>query len=103
MIVAEKAGFQVQADHPDAYILVQEGQELAALSLTQTLRQQGLQIALNCGGGSMKSQFKRAEKSGARHAIFLDQQHIEISFLHTARAKETIDINALPLFLKQGR
>ena len=101
LLLAEQVGLNPTSQNPDAYILVAEGQETAAFSLTQTLRQQGLSIAINCGGGSVKSQFKRAEKSGARLAIALDQDQLEISFLREARAKEKINADQLHLFLKE--
>ena len=55
---------------PDAYAVVSD---LAALPtvmpMLETLRAQGLAVVLNGGGGSMKSQFKRADASGARWAL----------------------------------
>ena len=63
--------------------------------MAQSLREQGLDIAINCGGGSLKSQFKRAEKSEAKLAISLDQDEVEVSFLREARAKERINKNNL--------
>jgi histidyl-tRNA synthetase len=35
----------------------------------EVLRQAGVSVVLNAGGGSMKSQFKRADASGARVAL----------------------------------
>jgi len=55
---------------PDAYAVVPD---LAALPqvmpMLETLRAQGLTVVLNGGGGSMKSQFKKADASGARWAL----------------------------------
>jgi len=34
-------------------------------------------VQLNCGGGSFKSQFKKADKSGAKYAIVLGEQEVE--------------------------
>jgi hypothetical protein len=45
---------------------------------------------MNFGGGSVKSQFKRAEKSGARFALAMTGSCYEISFLTEARSKESI-------------
>lgn len=47
-----------------------EQAELAGLRLSETLRDRlpGLRLAVNAGGGSFKSQFKKADKSGALFA-----------------------------------
>jgi histidyl-tRNA synthetase len=49
------------------------------LLLAERLRteQAGLAVEVNCGGGSYKSQFKRADKSGARVALILGESEIE--------------------------
>ena len=36
-----------------------------------------LNIQMNCGGGSFKSQFKKADKSGASYAIVMGEQEVE--------------------------
>lgn len=59
---------------PHAYICAfGEAAELAALALAERLRDElpGLRLLVNAGGGSFKSQFKKADKSGARYALIL--------------------------------
>jgi histidyl-tRNA synthetase len=61
---------------PDvALVAVGEAASAAALSLAERLRDQvpGLRIETLCGGGSFKSQLKRADKSGARFAVILGE------------------------------
>ena len=55
-----------------------EAAELAALALTERLRDElpGLRLLLNSGGGSFKSQFKKADKSGARYALILGDDEL---------------------------
>lgn len=50
-----------------------EAEALAALVLADQLREElpWLRLQTHCGGGSFKSQFKRADKSGARFALVL--------------------------------
>ena len=50
-----------------------ESAEAAALKLAEGLRQElpRLRLALNAGGGGLKSQLKRADGSGARYALVL--------------------------------
>ena len=43
----------------------------AGLQQAEALRNSGLRVELNCGGGSLKSQLKRADRSGARFALLL--------------------------------
>ncbi|MGE0805485.1 MAG: histidine--tRNA ligase [Burkholderiaceae bacterium] len=43
----------------------------AALQAAERLRDAGLDVLLHCGGGSFKSQFKRADASGAQLAVII--------------------------------
>lgn len=61
---------------PQVYLIrVGEAAELAGQWLAEQLRDAlpGLRLLANCGGGSFKSQFKRADKSGARYAVILGE------------------------------
>ena len=55
-----------------------EAAELAALTLVERLRDElpALRLLLNSGGGSFKSQFKKADKSGARFALILGEDEL---------------------------
>ena len=58
----------------DVYLIrVGQDAEKAGLLLSEHLRDSidGLKLQLNCGGGSFKSQFKKADKSGAAFAIII--------------------------------
>jgi len=64
---------------PHAYICAfGEAAELAALALAERLRDElpGLRLLVNAGGGSFKSQFKKADKSGARYALILGDDEL---------------------------
>jgi histidyl-tRNA synthetase len=57
---------------PDIYLVnVGELAEQQAFSTSETLRSAGLSVVLNAGGGSFKSQMKKADRSGARFAAIL--------------------------------
>ena len=68
-----------EVDGPDAY-LVAVGDAAAAQSLllAESLRDQlpELRLISHCGGGSFKSQFKRADRSGARWTLILGEEEI---------------------------
>jgi histidyl-tRNA synthetase len=55
-----------------------EPAELAALSLAERLRDQlpGVRLQVNAGAGSFKSQFKKADKSGALYALILGEDEL---------------------------
>lgn len=73
-------GTNPRAGAPDIYFVVAgERAEAAGLALAERLRDAlpGVRIETNCGGGSFKSQLKRADKSGARFGIILGDTETE--------------------------
>lgn len=59
---------------PDAYLLVLgPDSQTDGLVLAEFLRDQlpDLRLVLNCGGGSLKAQMKKADRVGARYALIL--------------------------------
>jgi histidyl-tRNA synthetase len=70
LLLLEAVGLQAPLPVPDAYAVVPDAASLPlVMPLLETLRQAGVSVVLNAGGGSMKSQFKRADASGARVAL----------------------------------
>jgi histidyl-tRNA synthetase len=70
LLLLEAAGLNPSSQAPDAYAVVAEGVPLTTvMPLLETLRAAGVAVVLHAGGGSLKSQFKRADASGARHAL----------------------------------
>ncbi|QKR02289.1 histidine--tRNA ligase [Pseudomonas aeruginosa] len=55
-----------------------EPAELVALTLAEQLRSAipGIRLLVNAGAGSFKSQFKKADKSGARFALILGEDEV---------------------------
>jgi len=63
----------------DVYVCaLGEGADLAAMILSDQIRQQKpwIRIQTHCGGGSFKSQMKKADKSGADFAIILGETEV---------------------------
>ncbi len=57
---------------PDIYLVnVGELAEKQAFTAAETMRSKGLSVVLHAGGGSFKSQMKKADRSGARFAAIL--------------------------------
>ena len=70
LLLLEAAGLNPPPSAPDAYAVVAEGVPLTTvMPLLEQLRAAGVAVVLHAGGGSLKSQFKRADSSGARHAL----------------------------------
>ncbi|MFZ2306756.1 MAG: histidine--tRNA ligase [Rhodoferax sp.] len=66
---------------PDAYAIIAESAGLpVAMQCLQTLRVQGVSVQMHAGSadgmGSIKSQFKRADASGARYALVFGPDEI---------------------------
>jgi len=64
---------------PDVYlVLAGAAAEAAGLHLAERLRDAapGLKVETNCGGGSFKSQLKRADRSGARYAVIVGDEEV---------------------------
>jgi len=54
----------------DAYAVIPDAAALPqVLPVLEALRAEGLAVQMHAGGGSMKSQFKKADASGARYAL----------------------------------
>lgn len=63
----------------DVYLIrVGTEAEKVGLRLAEQLRDQlpGLKLQVNCGGGSFKSQFKKADKSGAAYAVIIGEDEV---------------------------
>ena len=70
MLMLDAAGIEAPSSAPDAYALVPDAQVLPRVMATlDALRSQGVSVLMHAGGGSMKSQFKRADASGAAFAL----------------------------------
>ena len=62
---------------PDIYLVnVGEQAEAKAFSVAEALRRDGLSVVLHAGGGSFKSQMKKADRSGARYAAILGDDEV---------------------------
>lgn len=70
--------YQVTAnDAPDVYLVnVGELAESAAFVIAEQLRNSGVQVVLHAGGGSFKSQMKKADRSQARYALILGDDEV---------------------------
>ncbi len=71
---------ELSAGAAEVYILMGDETRVGdGMQLAETLRDglRGLRVQLHCGGGSLKAQFRRADRSGARWALVLGQSELE--------------------------
>ena len=75
----EACGGKAPLTEPDVYIAaLGEGTQARAFALAEELRDRiaGIRVEMNLGGGSFKSQMKRADKSAAAYALILGEQEL---------------------------
>ena len=75
-----QAGSQPPARVADIYLVVSgERAEIAAMRLAEQLRDAlpGRAVVLNLGGGNFKTQFRRADRSGAQLALILGDEEMD--------------------------
>ncbi len=101
-------GSSVNDTKPQIYLaivgesaVIQQGMRLA-----ESLRDQGLRVVCNCGGGNLKTQLKRADRSGARYALLLGEeeskrQSITIKDLRQGEDQVLVPQSAVVKHLKQ--
>ncbi|HAT49694.1 MAG: histidine--tRNA ligase [Nitrospirae bacterium] len=69
---------KIQARGMDVYLAtLGASAENAGLVLAETLRRGGISVEFNLGGGSLKSQMKRADRAQARFTVMLGDTEIE--------------------------
>ena len=71
--------YGVVAEHkPDGYLVnVGELAEAASAKIAEQLRDAGLSVVVHAGGGSFKSQMKKADRSGARFSLILGDDEMK--------------------------
>jgi histidyl-tRNA synthetase len=97
-----------QTDDLHAYlVLVGDEPQRQGLILAEQLREQipGLRLLTNCGGGSFKSQFKKADRSGARFALVVGEDELQrgavgVKPLRDNGEQQEISLNDLGNFLQ---
>jgi histidyl-tRNA synthetase len=92
---------------PHAYlVMLGEGTKPAGLALAERLRDAvpGFRVVSNAGAGSFRSQFKRADRSGAELALVLGEQEllgnrVVVKRLREEAAQEDVPVEKLAEWL----
>ena len=94
----------------NVYLVLMGEQALSkGLPLAEQWRNEisGLKLQVNCGGGSIKSQMKKADKSGAGLAFILGDDELEknvitVKFLREKKEQEVIGLSQITDYLKKN-
>jgi histidyl-tRNA synthetase len=107
LALMEAGGKTLVTSVPDAYIVhVGETAQTWAWQVATALREAGLATVMHCGGGSFKSQMKKADASRARYAVILGEdeaaaQHLTVKPLRETAEQVRIDLAQTIAFLKK--
>ena len=96
----EACGGQTPASHTDVYIAaLGDGTLERAFALAEELRDRitGIRVEVNLGGGSFKSQMKRADKSAAEFALILGEQELADSCIGIKPLRSTDEQTSVAL------
>jgi histidyl-tRNA synthetase len=93
----------------DVYMIrVGEAAEQEGLRFAETIRNEvpGLKLQVNCGGGSFKSQFKKADKIGAEYALVLGDDEVSrgelsVKSLRSEQGQQTLSQAQTIAFLQE--
>ena len=87
LLLIEEAAVRPSA--PDAYLARQgELAEAYAARVAEQLRDRGLAVVLHCGGGSFKSQLRKADASGARYAVIVGDDEVSAGMVSVKPLRE---------------
>jgi histidyl-tRNA synthetase len=98
-ILALAGGVEGAEPAPQVYVVVSGDDVLGpALRLVEKLRDQlpRLRLTMHCGGGSFKSQFKKADRSGAAVALVLGADEIRNGTVGIKPLREESEQTAVP-------
>jgi histidyl-tRNA synthetase len=95
LLLLQEIAVPVPGSGPDAYAILPDAAALPqAMVLLDALRAAGVAVQMHAGGGSFKSQFKKADASGARWALIfggdeLAQGMVAVKALRQAPGSES--------------
>jgi histidyl-tRNA synthetase len=82
----------------DAYLVRQgEAAERFGQRVAESLRDAGLSVILHCGGGSFKSQVRKADASGARYAVIIGDDEAAAGVVSLKSLREAAEQVRVPV------
>jgi len=109
LALIEVSGKIPQTRAVDVFMIrVGDAAEQEGMRFAEIIRNEvpGLKLQVNCGGGSFKSQFKKADKIGAEYAIILGDDEVSrgefsIKSLRSEQAQKTLTQQQTITFLQE--
>ena len=87
-------------------VMLGESSEIKGLQLSEQIREQNpaIKMITHCGAGSIKSQLKKADKSGAQIALILAEDELKndqltVKYLREKKQQQSIGFDELPAFI----
>lgn len=93
LLIKQTAASSAKAPTLHAYLITDSDASFSAgLKLGNYLRNKvhGLKLVLHCGGGSLKNQFKKADKMGALYAIIIGEHELKTHAVSLKNLREDI-------------
>jgi histidyl-tRNA synthetase len=92
--LVEVARFDPSADHPDVFVVAVGGPaKPQGMVLAERLRDEGYRTQLHCGDAAMRSQIRKADRSGARVAAIIGESE---------SAEQTVTLKSLRFDMEQA-
>ena len=108
LALMEVAGTPLETPVPDAYIVhAGDAAQTFAWPVATALRAAGLAAVLHCGGGSFKSQMKKADASRARYAVIIGDdeaaaQQVTLKPLRGTGEQTSVEVTLAIEYLKNA-
>ncbi|HWS14053.1 MAG TPA: histidine--tRNA ligase [Rhodocyclaceae bacterium] len=97
MALWREAFHELPREIPDVYVMHQgERAPRAAFGVAEELRSGGFDVVLHCGGGSFKSQMKRADASGALLAAIIGDEEVDAGEVSLKPLREALAQQRVP-------
>lgn len=98
---------QMSPETIDVYmVLVGEASEIRGLQIAEQIREKlpDIKMITHCGGGSIKSQMKKADKSGAALALILaedelNNEQVTVKYLREKKEQQSVGFSELVEFI----
>ncbi|UJP01292.1 MAG: histidine--tRNA ligase [Nitrosomonas sp.] len=92
LALMQECGKEIAQRVPDIYIVHQGDQAMDyAWTCAEFLRDEGFDVILHCGGGSFKSQMKKADGSGARYAMIIGDDECQAQEVTLKPLREPVE------------
>ncbi len=92
LALMQECGKKIAQPVPDIYI-VHHGEQVIdyAWKCAESLRDEGLNVVLHCGGGSFKSQMKKADATGACYAMIIGDDEVNAQEVTIKPLREPVE------------